>query len=209
VTFNSATVTWTLASLPANQQITLQLAGTVPPGATGSTYVNSATASASNAAAVTATDTDSLGNQGNVTITMTDDHGGSSVTPATGSVVAGSSLTYTSVASNSGPSTVTGAEIYNPVSVIRSFSGDSWTASATGGATGFTPSGSGSIDDIVTIPAGGSITYTVVAVLTPSATGTISNTATLTPPPEFTNTNPLATSWGAVSATDRDTVTSG
>ena len=39
VTFTAATDTWTLASLPAGQSVTLQLAGTVPSGATGSTYV--------------------------------------------------------------------------------------------------------------------------------------------------------------------------
>ena len=44
VTFTSATDTWTLATLASGQSVTLQLAGTVPSGATGSTYVNTATA---------------------------------------------------------------------------------------------------------------------------------------------------------------------
>ena len=39
VTFTSATDTWTLASLASGQSVTLELAGTVPSGATGSTYV--------------------------------------------------------------------------------------------------------------------------------------------------------------------------
>ena len=46
MTFTSATDTWTLATLASGQSVTLQLAGTVPSGATGSTYVNTATASA-------------------------------------------------------------------------------------------------------------------------------------------------------------------
>ncbi len=207
VTFNSFTDTWTLSSLAAGQSITLELSGTVPPGATGSSYADSASASASDASSVSATDTDSLGNQGDVTIAMTDNDGGSSVTPATGTVAAGGSITYTITASNTGPSTVNGAEIYDPVSVIHGLTSDIWTAIGTGGATGFTPSGSGSIDDIVTIPAGGSVTYTVVATIGSSATGTLSNTVTLTPPANFTNTNPLATVGGAVSATDKDSIT--
>ena len=52
VTFTSATDTWTLATLASGQSVTLQLAGTVPSGATGSTYVNTATASASDASTV-------------------------------------------------------------------------------------------------------------------------------------------------------------
>jgi uncharacterized repeat protein (TIGR01451 family) len=157
---------------------------------------------------VSATDTDTLGSLGDVAITLTDNVGGSSITSSTGSVVAGSSITYTIVASNTGPSTVSGAETYNPLSVIHAISSDSWTATGSGGATGFTPSGTGSIDDIVSIPAGGTVTYTVVAVIKASATGTLSNTVTLTPPADFTNTNPLATDGGAVSATDGDTITS-
>jgi uncharacterized repeat protein (TIGR01451 family) len=208
VTFTSATDTWSLASLAVSQSVTLQLSGTVPPGATGSTYTNGATASASDASAVSATDTDTLGNQGDVTLTLTDNDGGSSITPTTGTAVAGSTITYTIVAANTGPSTVSGAETYNPLSVIRSIGSDTWTATGSGGATGFTPSGSGSIDDIITIPAGGSVTYTVVAVIKSSASGTLSNTVTLTPPANFTNTNPLATAGGAVSATDSDTITS-
>ena len=206
VTFTAATDSWTLATLPAGQSVTLELAGTVPSGATGSTYTNTATASATDASTVTATDTDTLSAQANLTITKTDNDGGSSVTGAVGTTAPGASLTYTVVASNAGPSDVTGVEIYDPVSVIHAITSDTWTAAASGGATGFTPSGSGNIDDIVTIPAGGSVTYTVVASVSASATGTLSNSVTLTPPLGFTNTNPLASSGGAVSATDSDTL---
>jgi len=57
--------------------------------------------------------------------------------------------------------------------------------------------------------AGGSVTYTVVATISASATGTLSNTVTLTPPSGFTDTNPLTTGGGAVSATDTDTLSQG
>jgi hypothetical protein len=123
-------------------------------------------------------------------------------------VAAGSSITYTITASNAGPSPVSGAEIYDPVTVRRgAITSDTWTATGAGGATGFTPSGSGSIDDIVAVPSGGSITYTVVATIGSGTSGTLSNTVTLTPPVDFTNTDPLADTGGAVSATDTDTIT--
>ena len=156
---------------------------------------------------MSATDTDTLGNLGDVTLTLTDSDGGSSVAPTTGTVVAGSSITYTIVAANTGPSTVSGAETYNPLSVIRAIGSDTWTATGSGGATGFTPSGSGSIDDIVTIPAGGSVTYTVVAVIKSSAYRDPLEHRHPHPAGNFTNTNPLATDGGAVSATDSDTIT--
>jgi uncharacterized repeat protein (TIGR01451 family) len=207
VTFNAASATWTLATLASGQSVTLQLAGTVPGAATGTTYANTAGASASDASAVSATDTDSLGRQGDATITLTDSDGGSSITGTVGSVKAGTTITYTIVAANTGPSTVNGAETYNPVSEVSGITSDSWTATGTGGAVGYSPTGSGDIDDIVVIPAGASITYTVVATVSSSASGTMSNSVSLTPPPSFTNTNPLA-AFGSVTATDRDTITS-
>jgi hypothetical protein len=48
----------------------------------------------------------------------------------------------------------------------------------------------------------------VVATISPSFTGTLANTVTLTPPDAFTNTNPLAISGGSVTSTDWDTITS-
>jgi uncharacterized repeat protein (TIGR01451 family) len=95
VTFSPATDSWSLASLPTGQSVTLQLAGTVPSGATGPTYVNTATASATDAPPVSATDTDTLNTQANLTITKTD---------GVASVTAGAADTYTIVVSNTGPS---------------------------------------------------------------------------------------------------------
>src|ERR1019366_3942707 len=95
VTFTAATNTWSLASLPAGQSVTLKLSGTVPSGATGATYVNSASASASDASTVSATDTDTLNAQATLGITKTD---------RVSSITAGPSDTYTVVVSNTGPS---------------------------------------------------------------------------------------------------------
>src|SRR5207237_1179494 len=80
-----------------------------------------------------------------------------------------------------------------------SFTGASYTATATGGATGFTSSGSGNINDTVNMPSGSTITYTVTG--TASEEGNLSNTATVTVPSGTTDPN-----TNNNSATDTDTV---
>jgi uncharacterized repeat protein (TIGR01451 family) len=178
VTFNATTDSWNLASLAPGQPVTLKLSGTVPSGATGSTYVNTATASATNASTVSATDTDTLSSQATLAITKTDSDGGSSVTATSGSAVPGTSITYTIVASNTGPSIATGVSVTDPLALNPAISSDTWTATASGGVSGFSASGSGNISDSLTIQPGGWVTYTVVAAIRSSATGTLSNTAT-------------------------------
>jgi uncharacterized repeat protein (TIGR01451 family) len=76
-----------------------------------------------------------------------------------------------------------------------------WTCTGAGGGT-CTASGSGNINDTVTLPAGSSVTYLVIGSLIPSATGTLANTATITPPAGVQDPNP-----GNNSATDTDTIT--
>ncbi|MGH7140438.1 MAG: hypothetical protein ACREHD_32285, partial [Pirellulales bacterium] len=95
-------------------------------------------------------------------ITKSDDQGGSSSPAVVSSVVAGNALTYTIVATNNGASMVTGATISDPFSTNTDYTETSFTATETGGATGFTPSGTGKVDinDTVNMPAGASITYT-------------------------------------------------
>ena len=62
-------------------------------------------------------------------------------------------------------------------------------------------SGTGNISTAVTLLPGGIVIFTAVAQISPSATGTISNTATVSPPPGVTDTNP-----GNNTATDTDTL---
>ena len=114
--------------------------------------------------------------------------------------VPGTSNTYTIVVTNAGPSSVTGATVMDtfPASLFN----ETYTASATGGATGFTASGSGNINDTVTMPVGSTITYLVTGTISPNATGSLSNTATVTPPAGVTDPN-----TGNNSATDTDTLT--
>ena len=130
-----------------------------------------------------------------------DNVGGSSITPSTGNAIPGNSITYTVVATNKGPNDVTGANVVDtfPAGVTS----DSWTAVATGGASGFSAAGNGNINDLaVNLPAGSTVTYTVTANISPTATGVLSNTATITPPLNITDPTP-----GNNSATDTDTLT--
>jgi uncharacterized repeat protein (TIGR01451 family) len=99
----------------------------------------------------------------------------------------GKALTYTIVASNAGPGTVAGAAVADmlPATLL----GATWTCSASAGST-CTPSGSGNINDSVDLAVGGTATYTVTGIISPDATGPISNTATVTPPAGGADPNP-------------------
>ena len=64
-----------------------------------------------------------------------------------------------------------------------------------------TAAGSGDVDDTVDLPSGGSVTYTVSCAVSPGATGSIANTATVAAGAGVADPNP-----GNDSATDTDTV---
>ena len=127
-----------------------------------------------------------------LTITNLENRGGSSITSSTGTVTPGSTLTYTIVVSNTGPTTVTGATVSDPFP--GNLTGITYTSVPAGGATDTNPTGSGStLTDMVTLPAGSSITYTVMGTVATTATTSLSNTATVT-----------ATNGATTSATDND-----
>ncbi|MEO5714168.1 MAG: hypothetical protein ABIT37_11830 [Luteolibacter sp.] len=181
-------------NLPAGGSVTYTVTTTISALATG-TLSNTATVTAP--AGVTdstpgnnsATDSDTLAPQANLSITKTD--GVTTATP-------GGSVTYTITASNAGPSGVTGATVAD--TLPAALSGATWTATGAGGGTA-TASGSGNINDSVNLPVGGSVTYTVSAPISAAATGTLSNTATITAPAGVTDSTP-----GDNSATDSDTL---
>jgi len=102
------------------------------------------------------------------------------------------------VVTNNGPSNVTGAVVTDNFPAI--FTGVTFTATQSGGASGFTASGTGNINDTVTMPAGSVITYLATGTISLSATGTLSDTVTVIPPIGVTDPN-LANN----SATDTDT----
>jgi len=183
----------TTVDLPVGGMATFTVNATVAAGATGS-LANSATVTAP--AGVTdptpgnnsATDTDTLTPTADLSITKTDGRA---------TAVPGQGVTYTIVASNAGPSAVTGATVTD--TMPATLTGASWTcAGAAGGSCG-SASGSGDIGATVDLPVGGMATFTVNATVSPSATGTLSNTAAVTEPAGVTDPNP-----GDNSATDAD-----
>src|SRR5204862_456621 len=121
-------------------------------------------------------------------------------TDGAATAIPGTSITYTIVVSNAGPSTATGASVVD--TFPASLTGATYTAVQTGGATGFTASGSGNINDTVTLPVGSTITYTATATLSASATGTLSNAATVSAPAGVTDPTPANNT-----ATDTDVLT--
>jgi len=135
-----------------------------------------------------ATDTDALGAQADVSITKTD--GATSATP-------GGSTTYTIVATNSGPSAATGATVSDTFAASLTCT---WTCVGAGGGT-CTAAGSGNIADAANLPAGGSATYTASCNISASASGNLVNTATVAAPGGVTDPTPANNS-----ATDTDTL---
>jgi uncharacterized repeat protein (TIGR01451 family) len=137
----------------------------------------------------TATDTDTIVPAAQLSITKTDGQATASPSQA---------ITYTIVATNAGPSPVTGATVTDtpPASLLT----PTWTCVGAGGGT-CAASGSGSINDTVNLPVGATVTYTLMGTVSPNPT-TLSNTATITPPASVNDPN-LANN----TATDTDVLT--
>jgi uncharacterized repeat protein (TIGR01451 family) len=127
-----------------------------------------------------------------VTITKTDDGGGSSVTNSPGLAYCDSDLYYTITVTNTGGTDLNGLLVSDDLADNPGLFGDSYTAAAgTGSPSGFTASGTGSINDTVDLPVGSSIVYTVDAYVGfPGYPPFLDNTATLTPPAGVTLTQP-------------------
>ena len=113
----------------------------------------------------------------------------------------GTTSTYTIVAGNNGPVGVSGAQVSDPVPAGILAANVSYTAIASAGAT-TTVSGTrtGAISDLVNLPVGGTVTYTVTISVPSNFTGNLINTVTVTPPSNATDSNPANNS-----ATDTNT----
>lgn len=84
----------------------------------------------------------------------------------------GQPLTYTVVVDNAGPA---GASSTTIVDVFpAAFTSPSWTCSPENGAT-CPASGNGNITHTINLPAGASVTYEITGTVSPTATGTLSN----------------------------------
>jgi uncharacterized repeat protein (TIGR01451 family) len=170
-------------NLPAGGSVTYTASCTIAASATGS-LSNTATVAApggvtdSNPANNSATDTDTLAPQADLSITKTD-----GVT----TVTAGGTLTYTIVASNAGLSDAPGTTVADtfPASLTCST-----TCVGAGGGTCTAGPVAGNINDTANLPAGASVTYTATCTVAGGASGTISNTATVAAAAGVTDPNP-------------------
>jgi len=147
----------------------------VPPGTTDPTPGNN-----------TSTDTDTPAPIADLAILKTD---------GTATYLAGQPTVYTVTISNIGPSDVVAARVVDVLSPL--IGSATWTAAFTGGSG--TAAGSGSIDQLIALQAGGTAVYTITALVLVSASGNLINTATVTPPAGTTDPNPTNNS-----ATDVD-----
>ena len=175
---SGGSITYTyVVNVPSNFKGDVVNTGTATP-ATGITD--------SNTANNTAVDTDTQNSIADLAVTNTD--GKVTYTP-------GTTNTYTFVVTNGGPSDAPGSVITNtlPAGVTGT-----WTAVYAGGATG-TANGTGSINQTVDIPSGGSITYTYVVNVPSSYTGNFVNTGTAATAAGITDPTPANNS-----ATDTD-----
>src|SRR5205823_35528 len=122
------------------------------------------------------------------------------ITVTDSGAIAGATDTYTITVNNPGPSDVSGIGVIDTLPTL--LTGETFTATQTGGASGFTASGTGDIQDSsVTMPANSTITYIVTGLIPSSASGTISNTATVVDPIGLNDPNPANNS-----ATDTSTI---
>ncbi len=169
---NSSDFTDTV-NLPVGSSITYTVTAQISAAATGS-LVNTVTAQPPSGPTTTATDTDTPAPVSNLTASKTNN--AATYTP-------GTTTTYTIVVGNNGPSNAIGALVSDPKPAQIA----SWTwvcSGATGGATGCdgAASNSSNFTDTVNLPVGGTITYTVTALISPTATGNLVNTVTVSLP---------------------------
>jgi len=168
-------------TMPPGSSITYKATGKISAAATG-TLSDTASVTAPSGisdpdlANNSATDTDNITIKADLKITVTD--GKTSALP-------GAKSTYTIVVTNAGPSKVIGAVIRD--TFPSTFTGVTYTATQSGGASGFSASGSGNINNTVTMPVGSKITYKATGTISASATDSISDTATVTAPSSVTD----------------------
>ena len=178
------------ANLPASGSVTYTASCSVSSSLTGS-LINTATATSTcappvlggcsgpvdpNPADNSATDTDALTAEVDLSITKTD---------GLTTVLAGGPVTYTIVASNAGPSDAPGTLVND---LFASSLTCNWTCTGSGG--GLCPaSGSGNINAVVSLPAMANVTFSATCNIAVSAVGTLSNTASVSPSGSIADTN--------------------
>jgi uncharacterized repeat protein (TIGR01451 family) len=173
----------TTVSLLVNGTATFSLTATVLNTASGS-ITNTATVAPPNGVSDTnpnnntATDTDTVAGTSDLAITKV--AGASPVTP-------GSQVSYQIEVTNNGPSAVTGAAVTDTLPAV--LSNASWTCTATSGSSCGVANGTGNINTTVNLLVSGKASFSLTATLSSSATGTLTNTATVAPPAGTTDPN--------------------
>ena len=167
----------TTVNLPVSASVTFTFTTTINPSATGS-FVNAATVTPPGGIPFVTTDTDTLTPTADLSVTITD--GRTTVVP-------GASDTYTIVVSNAGPSTAVAGTVTDLFPAA--FTSVSWTAVASAGSSVAAASGIGNINTAVTLLPFGTATYTVVALVSPSAAGSLANTVSVVPSAGTTDPN--------------------
>jgi uncharacterized repeat protein (TIGR01451 family) len=170
----TGTTTASIAVLPAGASATFTLVVAVGANvAAGATITNTAAAVTTTADGNTAnnsdTETTSVVTRADLSVTKTD---------LPEPVVAGTNLTYTVVVTNNGPSAAAAVQLSEAVPANATFV--SLTAPAGWTSVAPAPGGTGAITaSIPSLAAGASATFTLVVAVNSAATGTISNTATV------------------------------
>jgi len=191
-TFNQSTGIWNVASVGVNATATLTINATVNAGTTGTNITNTAEVTLAGNF-----DPDSTENNG---VTNEDDYSAATISirpnadlviskTAPSNVNLGQSISYTIDVTNAGTTNVSGITIADAVPSSVTVSG--WTCTVTGTAVCGTASGTTSninLNGSINAGAGNRIRIVVNGVA--NSAGTISNTATVTTPATFNESNP-------------------
>lgn len=93
------------------------------------------------------------------------------------SAAVGSTVVYSVRVTNSGPEDAVDARLTD--NLPAAFDSASWVATGSAGSS-FVSVGTGSLNETLSLPAGGHVTYTITATLSDAFTGSVTNTATVT-----------------------------
>jgi len=188
--YDKNTGAWTGLSLPSGASITLNIAGTISPAATGSVTVSATVATSpgvqdTNTGNNTASDIDTLTYQADLAITKTD--GKTSVTP-------GSPITYTITVINNGPSRVDSLTVIDTLPALLQSPVFTPAQGVYNEATGLWTG--------LNLMPGQSVVLTLKGTVDASVKGTFVNTVTVSPPSGVTDPVP-----GNNTATDTNSST--
>ena len=181
-TYMASSGAWTVGTVGVNGIVTLVIQARA---AQAGTLTNTATVSA-----IAELDPETGNNTASASVTRGGDLGSLIAKSFSGAAVPGGPAAYGIVVRNIGPSPVTGASVSD--TFPAALSGVTWTCTASCGSSCGVASGSGSITTTVTLEAGATATFAVTGMISPAATGSLSNTTTVAVPtgvtdPDLTN----------------------